>query len=396
MKILRLRERDHQLLVDDVASARRPASPAGARLASLEHASRDRDATRDRDRDAIAERPRAALPTSSSWLSSTCRAQRALAVAVEAVGEDVVDARARIAGVLARDRSDQRIGRARRPARRAPAAASTATCGAAARAATAPAPRPPRRACSPPAIAHGTQRRARAARDRRRPRRSCLRRAAADRSPGAARPRRSSRCLSRRELDVAARRADHRRDLEQRAIVGRHRRRRAARERLVDELGERLRVRALAPPSARPRARARGRSGCRRHRFAIRVSSWSGLGALAELLAERAHRAEQQDVERADRDAEPLRALLARQLLDQAQLDRGAIALLRCCPWSSSMRARWARALLVGDQLRVGVASRDRSRPATSCTIASASRRERFDWRWTSKTLLIAIWRSHG
>src|SRR5262249_39714945 len=52
-----------------------------------------------------------------------------------------------------------------------------------------------------------------------------------------------------------------------------------------------------------------------------------GIGA-SKLLAKRAYGAEQEDVERPDRHVEPARALLARQLLDQAQLDREAIAVL--------------------------------------------------------------------
>jgi hypothetical protein len=48
------------------------------------------------------------------------------------------------------------------------------------------------------------------------------------------------------ELELAARAADHGRDLDQRAVVGRHRRRRAApRDRAVDQVAEPARARLL-------------------------------------------------------------------------------------------------------------------------------------------------------
>ena len=202
--------------------------------------------------------------------------------------------------------------------------------------------------------------------------------ARARRPPGAARPRSSRAAARLRELDLAARRTDHRRDLEQCAVVGVHRRRRPTRERLVDELGERLRVCALG--GARLVVGLRHR---RRREVVVVVGQRISGIVVSELFAKRAHRAEQSTSNVPIVTFEPARAHLARQLLDEPQLDRAAVALGELL----ERRRRCARGARGAPDPRSAARRRGVSGSVsvgTSCAIASASRRDRFDWRWTS------------
>ena len=173
--------------------------------------------------------------------------------------------RARIAGVLARDRTDQRIGRARLPVlRQRVRRVGTRSMHVARRAAATAGSRPRRPPSSAPATIHGANRFAA-------PRAIGVTspiRAALPPIAWRSAPSTSALRFARRKLRVAGGRADHGGDLEQRAIVGAHRGgRRATGERLVDQIGERLRVRALGRRCLGLRIGDRGRSRCRRRRL---------------------------------------------------------------------------------------------------------------------------------
>src|SRR3569623_1821798 len=93
----------------------------------------------------------------------------------------------------------------------------------------------------------------------------------------------------------------------------------------------------------------------------VKMSSSSRLVAMSflgyvgtEMLAEGAHGAEQEHVERADRDVQALRAVLARELLNEPELDRESIALGEHVERLVDLDPVRA-ALLVGHQLGIRV-----------------------------------------